>query len=71
MRVNRHLDAGYSSSGFWLHYKRLEKGHFQRPGIDEYLSIQVSPRQLNWLLGGLALNLKGAHLHLTYRYHDD
>ncbi|MEL0638720.1 IS66 family insertion sequence element accessory protein TnpB [Marinomonas sp. TI.3.20] len=62
----------WASNGFWLHYKRLEKGHFQWPGIDdEQLSIQVSPRQLNWLLDGLSLNVQDAHPHLTYRYHDD
>ncbi|TYL47323.1 IS66 family insertion sequence element accessory protein TnpB [Marinomonas sp. IMCC 4694] len=34
----------WASNGFWLHYKRLEKGHFQLSGIDdEQLSIQVSP----------------------------
>jgi transposase len=62
----------WASNGFWLHYKRLEKGHFQWPGIDdEQLSLQISPRQLNWLLDGLPLNFKEAHPHLTYRYHDD
>ena len=62
----------WSHNGFWLHYKRLEKGHFQWPGIDdESLSIQVSSRQLNWLLDGLSLQSQDAHPHLTYRYHDD
>ncbi|WP_156924891.1 IS66 family insertion sequence element accessory protein TnpB [Marinomonas ushuaiensis] len=51
----------WSHNGFWLHYKSLEKGIFQWPGIDdENLSIQVSSRQLNWLLDGLPANEKSA-----------
>ena len=62
----------WSHNGFWLHYKRLEKGTFQWPGIDdENLSIQVTSRQLNWLLAGLPLQSQDAHPHLTYRYHDE
>lgn len=46
------------SSCFWLHYKRFEKGNFQWPGIDDkQLSIQASPRQPNWLLDDLAINV--------------
>jgi transposase len=62
----------WSNNGFWLHYKRLEKGQFQWPGIeDDNLSLHISHRQLNWLLEGLPLNSSEAHPHLTYRYHDD
>ena len=61
----------WSSNGFWLHYKRLEKGIFQWPGIeDAELGLQVSARQLNWLLEGLPLTQDAAHLRLSYRYHD-
>jgi len=59
----------WASNGFWLHYKRLEKGHFQWPDIDdEQFLIQIPPCQLNWLLDGLSINVQEAHLHLTYRY---
>lgn len=61
----------WASSGFWLHYKRLEKGVFQWPGIeDEKLGLTISRRQLNWLLDGLPLQLPQAHSNLQYHYHD-
>ncbi|ADZ89928.1 IS66 family insertion sequence element accessory protein TnpB [Marinomonas mediterranea] len=60
----------WSANGFWLHYKRLEKGTFKWPGIeDNKLSIRISARQLNWLLEGLPIDLEGAHPELIYRYH--
>lgn len=69
---NRLKILQWSNNGFWLHYKRLEKGVFQWPGIeDEQLSLQVSPRQLNWLLDGLPLSLDQAHPKITYRYHEN
>ena len=41
---NRLKILQWSTNGFWLHYKRLEKGVFQWPSIeDEQLSLQVSP----------------------------
>ncbi len=43
--LNRPKILQWSTNGFWLHYKRLEKGVFQWPGIeDEQLSLQVSPK---------------------------
>lgn len=61
----------WASSGFWLHYKRLGKGVFQWPGIeDEELGRTISTRQLNWLLDGLPLQIPQAHPMLGYRCHD-
>ena len=61
----------WASNGFWLHYKRLEKGVFQWPGIeDDELGLTISTRQLNWLLDGLPLQLPQAHSNLQYHYHD-
>lgn len=46
--------------GFWLHYKRLEKGRFQWPqGKRE--AMTVDPRQFQWLLSGLSLHQPAAH----------
>jgi len=57
------------NNGFWLHYKRLEKGTFHWPGIDDkQLGLIISARQLNWLLEGLPLQQD--HAHLRYRDHD-
>ena len=61
----------WGGSGFWLHYKRLETDKFQWPGIDdEQLSIEISRKQLGWLLDGLPLAQPNAHPLLNYHYHD-
>lgn len=67
---NRLKILQWSANGFWLHYKRLEKGTFKWPGIeDDELSLTISTRQLHWLLEGLPLELEQAHPHVVYRYH--
>ena len=42
----------WDRNGFWLFYKRLEKGRFQFPLINEY-AIELTRDQLGWLLSGL------------------
>ena len=42
----------YDSNGFWLCYKRLEKGKLIFPGISEDV-MEISRDQLAWLLSGL------------------
>ena len=42
----------WDKSGFWLFYKRLEKGRFQFPAITNE-AIELAPDQLGWLLSGL------------------
>lgn len=60
----------WADSGFWLHYKRLEQGVFQWPGIeDNELGLSVSQRQLSWLLEGLSLQQHQALPRLSYYYH--
>lgn len=46
----------WNGNGFWLHYKRLERGHFAwpTPGVEQPV-LEIQPRQLQWLLEGLAL----------------
>jgi len=51
-------------NGFWLYYRRLERGRFEWPACS--LSTQSSPRvisrrQLTWLLDGLTLEQRQAH----------
>lgn len=41
----------YDRNGFWLHYKRLEKGRFRWPQGPAVMDR----RQLSWLLEGLDL----------------
>lgn len=48
-------------SGFWLHYKRLEKGNFHWPSVSEGATLSIGERELRWLLDGLSLEQKQAH----------
>ncbi len=52
-------------NGFWLYYRRLEKGKFQWPMNTEHYPLIISQRELNWLLDGLSLDQKQAHRKLT------
>ena len=50
------------TNGFWLYYRRLEKGRFKWPTTDSpEQAVNITRRQLNWLLDGLPVNPKGAH----------
>ena len=56
----------WDNNGFWLYYRRLEKGRFKWPAAVNSLSANsnlcvVSRRQLQWLLDGLKLDQRGAH----------
>ncbi len=47
-------------NGFWLFYRRLERGTFRWPtGKEEVMA--VSSRELRWLLDGLSLDQRQAH----------
>lgn len=44
----------WQHNGFWLWYRRLERERFRWPQDTESVgSIEVSPRELRWLLDGL------------------
>jgi len=42
----------WDRNGFWLFYKRLEKGRFQFPQKQD-TAIELTRDQLSWLLSGL------------------
>lgn len=42
----------WDRNGFWLLYKRLEKGKFKFPSLTEGV-MQLTHDQLSWLLSGL------------------
>ena len=42
----------WERNGFWLLYRRLEKGRFKFPAISESV-IELTRDELNWLLSGL------------------
>ena len=57
----------WDGTGFWLYYKRLEKGRFKWPQVNDKESVTLTRQQLNWLLDGLSLEQKQAHQPLLYQ----
>lgn len=55
----------WDHSGFWLYYKRLEKGRFPWPSGRQ--TRPVSYRQFRWLLDGLPLEQSQAHRPVLQR----
>jgi len=56
----------WDTNGFWLYYRRLEKGRFKWPrSIKEQDAITINQHQLNWLLSGLSLDVPHAHKSLN------
>lgn len=53
----------WDHNGFWLFYRRLERGIFQWPSSIERngRTVTVTARELRWLLDGLALTQRQAH----------
>lgn len=46
----------WEHNGFWLHYKRLERGGFQwSDESDVNTVVRITRRELQWLLDGLSL----------------
>ncbi|MEX6007077.1 IS66 family insertion sequence element accessory protein TnpB [Providencia vermicola] len=45
----------WDTNGFWLYYRRLEKGTFKWPRPSEDGAIHITKQQLGWLLSGLTL----------------
>jgi len=50
----------WDHNGFWLLYRRLERGTFQWPTGHEGV-LSISSRELRWLLDGLTLEQHKAH----------
>lgn len=57
----------YWDNGFWLYYRRLERGKFHWPSNDSTVPLKITRRQLRWLLDGLSLEQKQAHPVVTAR----
>ncbi|NOU88664.1 IS66 family insertion sequence element accessory protein TnpB [Paenibacillus sp. LMG 31460] len=47
-------------NGYWLFYRRLERGTFRWP-IGKENVMAVTSRELRWLLDGLSLDQRQAH----------
>jgi transposase len=57
----------WENNGFWLHYRRLEKGRFDWPVDASQTPLAIQPRQLRWLLDGLPIEQRHAHRPITQR----
>jgi transposase len=44
--------------GFWLHFKRLEKGHFRWPAEGGDTTMTLTGEELSFLIGGTRVELK-------------
>lgn len=56
----------WHNNGFWLFYRRLEKQRFYWPAASESASVQITARELLWLLEGLDISRVTAHKQLHY-----
>ena len=48
----------WDSDGFWLYFKRLEKGHFRWPTSGTEQTLTLTGEELSILLGGTRVELK-------------
>lgn len=51
----------WDQNGFWLFYKRLERGRFRWPVHGTDGGMCITRRQLSWLLDGLPIDQRLAH----------
>ena len=57
----------WEHNGFWLYYRRLERGRFAWPPTAGDRTCVITRRQLRWLLDGLPLEQKRAHPEVKAR----
>ena len=57
----------WDHNGYWLYYRRLERGRFTWPVTAPDEALCITPRQLAWLLDGLAIEQSRAHRVLDAR----
>lgn len=51
----------WEHNGFWLFYRRLERGRFDWPATEKSDAISISYREFRWLLDGLSIKQNRAH----------
>ena len=56
----------WETNGFWLYYRRLERGRFKWP-VQTGPAFSITRRQLQWLLDGLTVEQKQAHRPVNAR----
>lgn len=57
----------WDHNGFWLFYRRLERGRFRWPADAGGAPLRITRRQLRWLLDGLSLEQHQAHPEVVAR----
>lgn len=55
---NRIKILEWDIDGFWLYFKRLEKGRFKWPTVGEEPTMTLTSEELSMLLGGVRVELK-------------
>jgi transposase len=58
----------WDGDGFWLYFKRLEKGHFKWPGGAADATMTLTADELSILLGGSKVELKLRRNEVTERH---
>ena len=48
----------WDGDGFWLHFKRLEKGRFRWPALGDATTVTLTGEELSILLGGTKVERK-------------
>jgi len=48
----------WDGDGYWVHFKRLEKGRFKWPKPGEEATMSLTGEELSYLLGGTRIELK-------------
>lgn len=56
----------WDHNGFWLYYRRLERGRFDWPSQTGD-AVSISYREFRWLLDGLSLVQRQAHKEVLAR----
>ena len=57
----------WDGDGFWLYFKRLEKGRFRWPEPGEAATMTLTGEELSILLGGAKVELKLRRNEVTQR----
>jgi transposase len=57
----------WEHNGFWLFYRRLERGKFKWPASESMNTMNINYRELRWLLDGLSIEQKKAHMEVKAR----
>ena len=57
----------WDGDGFWMHSKRLEKGHYKWPAAGMDATMLLTGEELAYLLGGTRVELKLKRQEVTER----